>query len=507
MAWLHTWLGLLTGWVLYFMFVTGTAGYLDTEIDRWMRPELPATRLPVPQEPALAQARAFLETHAADARRWTITLPIDRNEPHLQVSWRGAAPGTAYLDPGTGQRLAVRETGGGQLLYQMHWRLHYLAGGTAEWIVGIATLALLVALVTGTVAHRRLFADFFTFRPGKGQRSWLDAHNLASVVSLPFQLMITYSGLVFVMFSFTPLIVATWYGPGERGQREFLSEVFPPLAPAKAAGQAAALVPLDTVLADARQILGGGPVASLDIQNPGDAQARIVIAGSFATGPVRTTDLLVYDGVSGERLLHRPAIQSGSKRFRDLMLGLHEGMFAGILLRALYVLSGLLGCAMIATGMVLWTVKRRQRIELGRAAPHTGLRVVERLNVAVVVGLPLAIGVYFGANRLVPVDLAARAVLEADALFAAWAATFIHAALRPSAALAWREQAGAAALAYALLPVINAITSERHLVRSLATGDGVMAGFDLCALVLAAAFACLARTVGRWSADRQGVRP
>ena len=41
MAWLHTWAGLLLGWVLYFMFVTGTAGYLDTEIDRWMQPELP----------------------------------------------------------------------------------------------------------------------------------------------------------------------------------------------------------------------------------------------------------------------------------------------------------------------------------------------------------------------------------------------------------------------------------------------------------------------------------
>jgi len=45
------------------------------------------------------------------------------------------------------------------------------------------------------------------------------------------------------------------------------------------------------------------------------------------------------------------------------MLGLHEGLFAGPLLRALYVLSGLLGAAMIATGLVLWSVKRRQRSE------------------------------------------------------------------------------------------------------------------------------------------------
>lgn len=41
MSALHTWTGLLLGWVLYFMFVTGTLGYLDTEIDRWMKPELP----------------------------------------------------------------------------------------------------------------------------------------------------------------------------------------------------------------------------------------------------------------------------------------------------------------------------------------------------------------------------------------------------------------------------------------------------------------------------------
>jgi hypothetical protein len=49
MSWLHTWVGLLLGWVLYLMFVTGTAGYLDTEIDRWMKPELPPAR-PVPAE-------------------------------------------------------------------------------------------------------------------------------------------------------------------------------------------------------------------------------------------------------------------------------------------------------------------------------------------------------------------------------------------------------------------------------------------------------------------------
>ena len=43
MAALHTWTGLLFGWLLFAMFVTGTAAYFQEEISRWMRPELVAT--------------------------------------------------------------------------------------------------------------------------------------------------------------------------------------------------------------------------------------------------------------------------------------------------------------------------------------------------------------------------------------------------------------------------------------------------------------------------------
>lgn len=506
MAWLHTWLGLLFGWVLYFMFITGTAGYLDTEIDRWMRPELPAARYPLSQDSAIGQAQGYLQTHAVHARRWTLTLPIDRNEPYLRVFWQAArggpptASGTAYLDPVSGQPIETRDTAGGQTLYQMHWRLHYLPEWASQWIVSIATLGLLIALVTGIVVHRKIFADFFTFRPGKGQRSWLDAHNVASVVSLPFQVMITYSGLVFVMFSFMPLIAAAWYGPGQAGQGAFLNEVFPPLASSQASGQAAPLVSLQRIHHDAQERWGAKPIGALEIENPNDAHARVRVVGNFAAGPLRATDILAYDGASGDWLAERQAWQSGAKAFRDLMLGLHEGMFAAPVLRALYVLSGLLGAAMIATGLVLWTVKRRQRVERGRGTPHLGLRGVERLNVAVVIGLPVAIGAYFWANRLLPLGMAHRAEWEVHTLFGVWLLMFLFAALR-SPARAWREQAFLAATVFGTLPALNAMTTSHHLVRSLVDHDVAMAGFDLVALAMGAMFAAVA-----WVAKRRALR-
>lgn len=493
MSWLHTWVGLLLGWVLYFMFITGTAGYVDTEIDRWMRPELPAASTGGDLRDLARVGETALKTLApAGAEGWWIDFPIGRNMPNLTVWWK--LPDQEWqeqaIDAQTGAPVKARETAGGQTLYRMHWQLHYLPRIAGEWIVGMATMFMFVALITGVIVHKKIFADFFTFRPGKGQRSWLDAHNVASVVTLPFQFMITWSGLIFLMFTYMPLIIAAWYGTGEAGRKAFEDEVLRSPAVIERSGQPAPMVALDKVVAQAQARWGGAAIASLDIQHPNDAHARIVINGDYTATPTRHAATLVFDGVSGELLAEQAAQQTAPRAFRDLMLGLHEGLFAGPALRALYVLSGLLGAAMIATGLVLWSVKRRQKIEKARAAPHAGLRLVDKLNLATLIGLPVAVAAYFWANRLLPTDMASRSAWEVHVLFLTWLALLLHASLRPTQR-AWIEQTGLAALVYGLLPLVNALTTDRHLAASLPAGDWVMAGFDLSMLALGVAFAAL----------------
>ena len=74
----------------------------------------------------------------------------------------------------------------------------------ARWIVSFCAMMMLVAIISGIVTHRRIFADFFTFRPGKGSRSWIDGHALVAVAALPYHLMITYTGLVTLMLMTMP---------------------------------------------------------------------------------------------------------------------------------------------------------------------------------------------------------------------------------------------------------------------------------------------------------------
>ena len=76
-------------------------------------------------------------------------------------------------------------------------------------------MAMLVAIISGIIIHKKIFKDFFTFRPGKGQRSWLDGHNASAVLLLPFHLMITYTGLVIFFLIYMPAATDALYN-GDR---------------------------------------------------------------------------------------------------------------------------------------------------------------------------------------------------------------------------------------------------------------------------------------------------
>jgi uncharacterized iron-regulated membrane protein len=51
MAWLHTWAGLIFGWLLFAIFVTGTLAVFDKELNHWMQPKSRPPRCPRPTPP------------------------------------------------------------------------------------------------------------------------------------------------------------------------------------------------------------------------------------------------------------------------------------------------------------------------------------------------------------------------------------------------------------------------------------------------------------------------
>ncbi|WP_369038413.1 PepSY-associated TM helix domain-containing protein [Stenotrophomonas maltophilia] len=493
---LHTWSGLVVGWVLFLIFIAGTAAYWKEELTRWMQPEI---GLPASSATAVTQAQRFLARTAPDAQRWSIELP-DARSSATTVSWQAQGekerrrgqrnPNQATLDA-QGNPVQVRETRGGNFFYRLHFDLHYVPVLWARWFISACSMLMLIALISGVITHKKIFTDFFTFRRGKGQRSWLDGHNALAVLSLPFHLMITYTGLITLMTLYMPWAVDANY-PG--GRDAFFAELFPRAEKVEASGVAATPPALSAILRRAELHWGGGHAASLQIEHPADAAMRISVRRQQSDQIAGAADALTFDARG--TLLDAAPPRSAAVITRDGMIGLHAARFAPTTLRWLFFLSGVAGTLMVATGLVLWTVKRRTQLP-DPARPHLGFRIVERLNIGFVTGLPVAMLAFLWGNRLLPLDVANRSDAEVKVFFYAWAACVLHALLR-APRRGWVEQLALAGVLALGLPLYNLVAWHGGAVSALAAGDGAKAGIDIGLLLMGACLLWAARKVHRF---------
>lgn len=480
MAWLHTWIGLLFGWLLFAIFLTGTLSYFKDEITQWMQPEIPLRA--VDGAASMQVAQHYLQHNAAGASRWFITLPDERT-PALSVGWLPeGTPGQrggfkrALLDPQTGNEVRARDTRGGEFFYRFHFQLQ-MPHPWGRWLASIAAMVMLVALVTGIIVHKKIFKEFFTFRPRKGQRSWLDGHNALGVLALPFHLMITYSSLVIFMSMVMPASILSSYG----NVQAFYSEVFPSGQMVRAQGIAAPLVPVGPLFELAGERWQGDRVARVFINNPGDITASITLSRDDRGSIVQDRGgALTFNGASGQLQSEVPA-RPMPMLISGAMFGLHVGHFAGPTLRWLYFIFGIAGTAMIGTGLVMWLGKRQLKHAASGVLPLE-LRLVQMLNVASMAGLMVAVAGFFWANRLLPQGMAERADWEVGVFFLIWGLSLLHAPLR-NGMKAWREQLTLGALLFTGLPLLDLLTGNGgYLLDAIRQGHWTLPAFDLTAL-------------------------
>lgn len=509
MSWLHTWCGLVCGWLLCAIFLTGTLSVFREPITRWMeaRPVVAVEGVVAgATDEALSQALVHLNRVAAGARFWRIELPR-RSGDAMQLVWR---TDRGNVHPATGAVLPQpwgRATEGGRHFMSFHYMLHLPELGF--WVVGLVSMGMLVALVSGVVVHRRIFKDFFTFRPGKGQRSWLDAHNATAVFALPFLFMIVYTGLAVFYTTYMPWPLQAAYGRDDKAYSRFQAELaHDGVAPLRRPRTGSVATPhaLAPLLRQAETAMGS-PVNTVVVEQPGDRNAtvRMIVRADGLSGSrtiLNPTGSVAFDGVTGAVLqvqLPAPPAAFTSEQVHAVMESLHIVRFGGWTMKWLYFLSGLLGTAMMATGTILFAVKRRSRNahEFGAATARM-YRIIEGLNVGAVAGICVASIAYLYANRLLPAEMPERAVWEIRAFLLVWLATFPHAMCRPPAK-AWAEQLGAGALLCLCLPVVNVATTGQHLLQYLAMDDWQRAGVELVVLIAGLALAGAA-----WRAHRGG---
>ncbi|REL30386.1 PepSY-associated TM helix domain-containing protein [Thalassotalea euphylliae] len=405
MIWLHTYVGLLAGWLLFVIFLTGTLSYYNHEITHWLTN---GKHSPHSQQVLLDNALSKLHAEAPNTKRWQISLPDERGSGY-RVSYRevNAEPNgkrakrvSRDIDPVTLEFADRQQIHGGNFFRTFHYTLSLRQWG-GRYVTGAAAMAMLIALFTGIYTHRRFFKDFFTIRRNEPKKFTIDLHAILGVVTIPFCFVICASVMLIYISMYQPFAIGQYFD-SYRALDKQVSTSHKPLQPAKQIADKP--IELEAYQSQLNELLGQHwetqhTLEGLTINNPMDNNAQLVFAK--AKHELLSNKAETFALTRSGELLPEIEAERTPRMVRRIFYGLHEAHFASPALRATLFVLGMMATVLIATGMVIWLQKRQAKQGKQANQAKAGHTFVEKTNNGMFYGLSLAVGMYFLCSKLI----------------------------------------------------------------------------------------------------------
>lgn len=471
---LHAWAGVVTGLVLYVMFLAGGFTLFHEPLERWEEP-LAQRTFSTPRT-LNAQLEAGLRALGSTPQTLWFAPGDDVGEPHFDWQNEEGEWQAAHLDSTRGA-LVMQRDHLAHFTYQLHYLWHELTGRWLYYLAGLLSLAWLLVIVSGVLIHLKdVVRQFHQFRPQKrGRLFWADLHKVLSMMGLPFQTVFAYSGAFMVL---GPLVAQLFVKPVFAGdlQRATKTALGYTLDAPEKPGAPATPMTVDALRARVSQLAPELNVTAYKFTNHGFDNGRFEVWGYEQSEP-HSREMLQLDEVTGALVTRStPGAMSTLRRW---VMGLHFAQYGGLPVRVLMLLLTLASCLAILSGNWIWLSRRA-------SSPR---RKLSRLTVGVGAGAWVAFGALVFASRALPMSWALRGSAEEVVFFASLAACMLWAGLvRDERTLWWKQLALAAAL-WVVTPVLAAMHSTAGLFGSGprdATVLGVDVAFLLCGLGLAA---------------------
>ena len=497
----HTWTGLIGGFVLLSIFFTGVFALFHDELFVWSDAALVADDTKahdaaaafstvdtvVAEEIAKGSGDAYVALPEGSRGTVFVSAPDPAGGPRVMSS----------ADVATGARIPERSLVSRMLLYT-----HFTYYPPAPWtfyLVGLFGLIFLFGVVSGVLIHLKdIVWQFHRFRPRAAARDlWTDLHKVTGVVGLPFQVVIAFTG---VLISLLALLVAPFIGPVFASQEEATALFYGAHPEPEETEKRATPVSAATLVANAQAALPGFEPHSFGYRKLGNAGGTVDIHGEMTgdEGPGRRFSPeaeVILRARDGEVLgVSRPDATPAAT-IRRFVIGLHFAHFGGLPLRIAYALLGLLGALTLVSGNLMW-VARRKRLAQERGVPGRP-HLFGRLTVGVAGGLAVGTSLLFLTNRLVPIGEPSRTDLEVVAFFGGWALVALGSCAVRSLARCGAATLGASAAMLVLIPLVSAARGLPGLFDFAGVGAAVELGLCVLAgLYAAGAFAALRATRG-----------
>ncbi len=187
----HSSLGLAFAALIYLICLSGSIAVFAHEFQRWESAAAPQVTAVTPD----AVQAAFEGAIAAGGKgveHVYITLPTP-DFPRLLLHV-DAAEDREFLADAAGKLVPGKAFAWTEFITRLHINLH-LPRTWGGFLVGLIGVALLSSLISGILAHPRIFRDAFHLRLGGSRRlQEADLHNRLGVWALPFHVIISLTG-------------------------------------------------------------------------------------------------------------------------------------------------------------------------------------------------------------------------------------------------------------------------------------------------------------------------
>jgi uncharacterized iron-regulated membrane protein len=253
------------------------------------------------------------------------------------------------------------------------YRLHFLAQlnqvginiGTpfGYLVAGIVAFLFLFALITGLLLHwDKIKSNFFLFRPmSKWKTVWTDMHTVLGVIGFPFQLIFAVTGVVLIVnyVLLTPFANLLYDGDSEKLYESLqynktikVDYTYKPMN---------GTFDMDAFVSEWQNKWKDSKISRIYVRNYLDESMQV----SLETKPNPDANFagsgFVTVNIANGKVLEQKSPDTGGNYIdgvKSLVYHLHFGDFGGKPLRIVFFLLGLMGCAVIISGIMIWLVAR-----------------------------------------------------------------------------------------------------------------------------------------------------
>lgn len=356
---IHLWLGLASGIVVFMVCLTGTIFVFHEEINGLINHQ--AMYIEVPKDARRLTADAILENLKQEHPQLMVSQYTEYDNPYRSLLLkainkegpRGMSLCAIYVNPYSGEILKISHVYG---FFRMIAMLHInlMLGKPGSYIVQISTVIFLIELISGLIywwpkkwSPTNLKKSFTLKTRASWKRINLDLHNVLGFYVFPLAFLFTFTALI-ICYAPVKSAVFSWFG--STGKESPIYRIKHTVDSNRTS------LPLETLIAPFRKELDQGQqlTSSLPSKRSGAILLQIGESETLLTFKGKQQFVNQY---SGDNIRIDEDIQRAD-RLLNTTISLHIGAWYGLLGKTLTFIGCLICTSLPITGFVIWYNRR-----------------------------------------------------------------------------------------------------------------------------------------------------